>query len=161
MVSKRVSASASGSASTTIAGRTKLWVTRPGGIVGGRSQPRGFAAALGRRWRVAHNSTGPTTAEGSLNQTRKRSGLHLMNALLRSWVSGPPLGTGIARQVRVCSLAENAHRCSILIEQHPNTPSLDRPAHAGKVIRDWCSSPSLKISHGAQRYIGASRKLTL
>src|SRR6516164_1773518 len=29
MVSKRVSASASGSASTTIAGRTKLWVTRP------------------------------------------------------------------------------------------------------------------------------------
>src|SRR6516164_2119840 len=29
MVSKRVSASASGSASTTTAGRTKLWVTRP------------------------------------------------------------------------------------------------------------------------------------
>src|SRR6516164_463130 len=29
MVSKRVSASASGSASTTLAGRTKLWVTRP------------------------------------------------------------------------------------------------------------------------------------
>ena len=59
--------------------------------MGGRSQPRGFAAALGRRWRVAHNSTGPTTAEGGLNLTRKRSGLHLMNALLRSWVSGPPL----------------------------------------------------------------------
>src|SRR6516225_1754539 len=91
MVSKRVSASASGSASTTLAGRTKLWVTRPRRHRGRPKSARGFAAALGRRWRVAHNSTGPTTAEGGLNLTRKRSGLHLMNALLRSWVSGPPL----------------------------------------------------------------------
>ena len=34
----------------------------PGGGVGGRGVPCGFAAALGRRWRLAHNSMGPTIA---------------------------------------------------------------------------------------------------
>src|SRR6266699_7089319 len=33
----------------------------PGCGVGGRKLPCGFAATLGRRWRVAHNSTGSTT----------------------------------------------------------------------------------------------------
>jgi len=31
--------------------------------VGGRGEPCGFAAALGRRWRLAHNSTGQRTAK--------------------------------------------------------------------------------------------------
>jgi putative transposase len=35
---------------------------KTGSGVGGRGEPCGFAAALGRRGRVAHNSTGPTTA---------------------------------------------------------------------------------------------------
>ena len=106
MVSKRVSASASGSASTTQPAAPSFGLQDPGGIVGGRSEPRGFAAALGRCWRVAHNSTGPTTAERGLNLTRKRSGLHLINALLRSYVSGPPLAPllAIRSSLRNCSL---------------------------------------------------------
>jgi len=34
-----------------------------------------------------------------LNLTRKRSGLHLMNALPRSWVSGPPLSVVVEREI--------------------------------------------------------------
>ena len=52
-----------------------------GGDMGGRGQPCGFAAALGRRWRVAHNPTEPTTADRGLHLTRKGSGLPLINAL--------------------------------------------------------------------------------
>ncbi len=44
-----------------------------------RGEPCGFAAALGRRWRVAHNSTGPTTAKPDIHLTRRRSGLHVTN----------------------------------------------------------------------------------
>jgi putative transposase len=55
-----------------------------GSHVGGRGEPCGFAAALGRRQCVAHNSTGPTTAKRGIHLTRKRSGLHLKNLLLWS-----------------------------------------------------------------------------
>jgi hypothetical protein len=46
---------------------------------GRRGRPRWafwFIAALGRRWRVAHNSTGPTTEKRGIHPTGKRSGLH-------------------------------------------------------------------------------------
>src|SRR6516165_1648890 len=76
------------SASATAPG---LGLQDSGGDLGGRGEPCGFAAALGRRWRAAHNSTGPTTAKRDTHLTRKRSGLHLTNALLWSRVSGPPL----------------------------------------------------------------------
>jgi hypothetical protein len=62
--------------------------------VGGRGEPCGFAAALGRCWRVAHNSTGPTTAKRGTHLTRKRSGLHLTSLLPWSHNSGPPLHPG-------------------------------------------------------------------
>jgi hypothetical protein len=69
-----------------------LGLQNSGGGVGGRGEPCGFAAALGRRWCVAHNSTAPTaTAKRGIHLTRKRSGLHLMNAFPWSRVSGPPL----------------------------------------------------------------------
>ena len=55
--------------------RTRPWVTR-------LPQRRGIAAALGLRWRAAHNSTGPTKAKRGGDLTRKRSGLHLTNPLL-------------------------------------------------------------------------------
>jgi len=57
-----------------------LWATNSGGV-GGRGEPCGFAAALGRRWQVAHNSTGPTTTKRGIHLTWKRSGLHFMNLL--------------------------------------------------------------------------------
>src|SRR5215469_15513158 len=66
-----------------------LGLPNSGGGVGGRGEPCGFAAALGRRWRVAHNSTGPTTAKRGIYLTRKRSSLHLTNPLPWSWLSGP------------------------------------------------------------------------
>src|SRR6516162_11383546 len=50
--------------------------------------------------RAAHNSTGPTTAKRDTHLTRKRSGLHLTNALLWSRVSGPPLVASIIGSVR-------------------------------------------------------------
>src|SRR6516162_718272 len=90
-VSRHVSASASGSASKRASTAPGLGLQDAGGDLGGRGEPCGFAAALGRRWRVAHNSTGPTTAKRDTHLTRKRSGLHLTNALLWSRVSGPPL----------------------------------------------------------------------
>ena len=41
--------------------------------MGGRGEPYGFAAALGRRWRVAHNPTGPTTAKrGTSDEEEER-----------------------------------------------------------------------------------------
>src|SRR6516164_650655 len=90
-VSRHVSASASGSASKRAPTAPGLGLQDSGGVLGGRGEPCGFAAALGRRWRAAHNSTGPTTAKRDTHLTRKRSGLHLTNALLWSRVSGPPL----------------------------------------------------------------------
>src|SRR6516164_3378407 len=90
-VSRHVSASASGSASKRAPTAPGLGLQDSGGDLGGRGEPCGFAAALGRRWRAAHNSTGPTTAKRDTHLTRKRSGLHLTNALLWSRVSGPPL----------------------------------------------------------------------
>src|SRR6516225_9174987 len=90
-VSRHVSASASGSASITSADRTRLWLQDSCGDLGGRGEPCGFAAALGRRWRAAHNSTGPTPAKRATHLTRKRSGLHITDALLWFRVSGPPL----------------------------------------------------------------------
>jgi hypothetical protein len=59
--------------------------------LGGRGEPCGFAAALGRHCRVAHNSTGPTTAKRGTHLTTKRSGLHLTSSLLWSRDWGPPL----------------------------------------------------------------------
>src|SRR6516162_1732841 len=93
-VSRHVSASASGSASKRAPTAPGLGLQDAGGDLGGRGEPCGSAAALGRRWRVAHNSTGPTTAKRDTHLTRKRSGLHLTNALLWSRVSGPPLLIG-------------------------------------------------------------------
>src|SRR6516164_638667 len=90
-VSRHVSASASGSASKRAPTAPGLGLQDSGGDLGGRGEPCGFAAVLGRRWRAAHNSTGPTTAKRDTHLTRKRSGLHLTNALLWSRVSGPPL----------------------------------------------------------------------
>src|SRR6516164_10976783 len=90
-VSRHVSASASGSASKRAPTAPGLGLQDSGGDLGGRGEPCGFAAALGRRWRAAYNSTGPTTAKRDTHLTRKRSGLHLTNALLWSRVSGPPL----------------------------------------------------------------------
>src|SRR6516164_8732234 len=93
-VSRHVSASASGSASKRAPTAPGLGLQDSGGDLGGRGESCGFAAALGRRWRAAHNSTGPTTAKRDTHLTRKRSGLHLTNALLWSRVSGPPLLIG-------------------------------------------------------------------
>src|SRR6516164_11776101 len=87
-VSRHVSASASGSASKRAPTAPGLGLQDSGGDLGGRGEPCGFAAVLGRRWRAAHNSTGPTTAKRDTHLTRKRSGLHLTNALLWSRVSG-------------------------------------------------------------------------
>src|SRR6516225_8941326 len=94
-VSRHVSASASGSASKRAPTAPGLGLQDSGGDLGGRGEPCGFAAALGRRWRAAHNSTGPTTAKRDTHLTRKRRGLHLTNALLWSCVSGPPLSTSL------------------------------------------------------------------
>jgi hypothetical protein len=55
----------------------------PAGVVGDRSEPCGFAAALGRRRRVAHNSTAPATAERGLNLTRKRAAFTAVGARMR------------------------------------------------------------------------------
>src|SRR6516165_5465685 len=84
------------SASATAPG---LGLQDAGGDLGGRGEPCGFAAALERRWRVAHNSTGPTTAKRDTHLTRKSSDLHLTNALLWSRVSGPPLSLVIADRI--------------------------------------------------------------
>ena len=57
-----------------------LGLQNTSGVVDSRGEPCGFAAALGRRWRVAHNSTGPTPASSDIDLTTKGSGLHLRNA---------------------------------------------------------------------------------
>jgi hypothetical protein len=91
-----------------------LGLQNSGGDLGGRGEPCGFAAALGRRCRVAHNSTGPTTAKRDTHLTRKRSGLHHTNALLWSRVSGPLLeimpGIEHRQHKGLNNRAENSHQ---------------------------------------------------
>src|SRR6516164_6907683 len=118
-VSRHVSASASGSASKRAPTAPGLGLQDSGGDLGGRGEPCGFAAALGQRWRAAHNSTGPTTAKRDTHLTRKRSGLHLCpisRSLTTSCVCLEPRplpSTGITRLPRYCGPL-----------RHPSAPGL-------------------------------------
>src|SRR5262249_13417463 len=60
-----------------------LGLQNSGNRVRGRGEPCRFAAALGRRLRLAHNSAGPTTAKPGIHLMTKRSGL-VINLLLWS-----------------------------------------------------------------------------
>jgi hypothetical protein len=89
---------------TTRDGRIRLGLQNSGGGVGAE-QSLAFAAALGRRWRVACNSTGRRIAECHTHFTRKRSCLHLVKLLSWSGVRDPPLPTFLVSEIRLNFLA--------------------------------------------------------